>query len=68
MWCTGGMQILWLYKLKVLWLGSNDDVTWEPESSVTKEMVEDFRWKVDNDDDDGPSKDYGVKRSEDEAI
>ena len=31
-------------------------------------MVEDFRWKVDNDDDDGPSKDYGVKRSEDEAI
>ena len=64
-------------KLKVLCVGPNDKVTWEPESNVTKEMVEDYkRHEDDNEDDnkeaDDQSKDHSAKRrrtdTEDETV
>ena len=57
---------IWLYKIiKVLWLGSNDDVTWESESSVTKKMVEDYKQQIN--DDSGTNKDHSVKRRREDA-
>lgn len=48
-----------------MWLGSNDDVTWESESSVTKKMVEDYKQQIN--DDSGTNKDHSVKRRREDA-
>ena len=48
--------------MKVLCLGLNDKVTWEPESNVTQEMLEDYKRQEDSNDKGDQTKDNDAKR------